>query len=76
MLFPFPLPRIDQILDHLHGARNFSNLDLAAGYWQAPLAESAVSTTAFVTPEGGHFEYLRLPFGLCNAPGTYDQFFQ
>ena len=48
----FPLPLIDQILDCLEGAQFYSSLDLAAGYWQVPLTESARPKTAFSTPDG------------------------
>ena len=66
-----PIPRIDQFLGHLHGAKLFSNLDLASGYRQVPLPESAIPKTAFFTPDGGHHKFLRLPFGRCNVPGTF-----
>ena len=69
----FPYPRIDQILDHFHGATVCSSLHIVSGYWQVPLAESATPKTAFVTSDGGNYEYLRLPFGLCNALGTFQR---
>lgn len=65
----FPLPRIEESLDALTGARWFSTLDLASGYNQVPVAESDRHKTAFCTPFG-LFEWNRMPFGLCNAPST------
>ena len=56
-------------MEALHGSKVFSSLDLASGYWLVPIAASAIPKTAFVTPDGGHYGFLRLPFGLCNAPG-------
>ena len=68
----YPLPRIDETLDTLHGSRSFSTLDLASGYWQVELHKDCQDRTAFCTPNG-LFEFKVLPFGLCNAPSTFQR---
>lgn len=71
----FPLPRIEESLDALAGARWFSTLDLASGYNQVPVSEADKPKTAFCTPFG-LFEWNRMPFGLCNAPSTFQRLMQ
>nr|XP_043898190.1 uncharacterized protein LOC122779681 [Solea senegalensis] len=71
----FPLPRIEESLDALSGARWFSTIDLASVYNQVPVSEADKSKTAFCTPFG-LFEFNRMPFGLCNAPSTFQRLMQ
>ncbi len=68
----YPLPLIGDALDCLEGAKWFSTLDLASGYWQVPISETSKPITAFVT-EAGHWQWRVLPFGLSNAPACFER---
>ena len=59
-------------MDALHGNVWFSKLDANSAYWQISLESSAREKTAFVTKDG-LFEFVRMPFGLCNSPATYSR---
>ena len=68
----FPLPRIEEALEALGQAKFFSTLDLTSGYWQVEVSEHDKHKTAFSTPVG-LFEANRMPFGLQNAPSTFQR---
>ena len=64
-----PLPRIDDMIDRLAKAKFFTKIDFTSGYYQVRLSEASREKTAFVTPDG-HYEWLVMGMGLCNAPAT------
>ena len=68
----YPIPRIDDTLDTLSGSCWFSTLDFVSGYWQVEVAQQDREKTAFCIPEG-LFEFKVLPFGLNNAPATFQR---
>lgn len=68
----FPLPRIDDHIDRLGSNKFFSRLDMATGFHQIPLDQDSVPLTGFVTSEG-HYNYLKMPYGLANAPVVYQR---
>ena len=68
----YPIPRIEESLDALTGSKWFSTLDLASGYWQVELDDDAKDKSAF-TVRGGLYAWNVMPFGLSNAPSTFER---
>ena len=69
----YPLPRIDDTLNALGNCKYFSSFDLASGYWQIPMSPQDQEKTAFIS-HTGLVEFTVMPFGLCNAPATFQRF--
>ena len=67
----YPLPRIDELLDNMAGAEYFTKMDLQQGYHQIRVKPEHVPRTAFQT-KFGSFQFRVMPFGLCNAPSTFN----
>ncbi|GFX60862.1 retrovirus-related Pol polyprotein from transposon 17.6 [Trichonephila clavipes] len=68
----YPLPRIDDTLDTLSGHKWFSTLDLKSGYWQVEIYPEDREKTAFTSGQG-LWQFKVMPFGLCNAPATFER---
>ena len=72
----YPLPRIQETMESLTGACHFSCMDLKSGFWQVRMAKESQQYTAFTAGSMGVYEFLRMPYGLCNAPATFQRLMQ
>ena len=72
----YSLPRIQEALESLMGAGHFSCLDLKSGFWQIKMEETSKQYTIFTEGNLGFFECDQMPFGLCNAPATFQWLMQ
>ena len=72
----YPLPRIQEVLESMAGAAHFSTMDFKSGFWQVHMAPESQQYTAFTVSKLGFYEFTRMPFGLCNAPATFQHLMQ
>ena len=72
----YPLPWMQETMESMVGARHFSCMDLKSGFWQVKMSEKARQYITFTVGSMGMYEFLRMPYGLCNAPATFQRLMQ
>ena len=72
----YPLPRMQETMESMVGARFFSTMDLKLGFWQVKMAKDSQQYTAFTVGRMGVYEFLRMPYRLCNTPATFQRLMQ
>ena len=72
----YPLPQMQETMESMVVTRFFSTMDLKSGFWQVKMAKDSQQYTAFTVGSMGVYEFLRMPYGLCNAPATFQRLMQ
>ena len=72
----FPLPHMQETMESMVGARFFSSMDLKSGFWQVRISENSWQYTAFTMGSLGVYEFLCMPYWLCNAPAMFQRLMQ
>ena len=72
----YPLHQMQETMESMVGAQFFSTMDLKSGFWQVKMAKDSQQYTAFTVGSMGVYEFLRMPYGLCNAPATFQRLMQ
>ena len=72
----YPLPQIQEALETMAGLAHFSSMDFKSGFWQIKMATGSQQYTAFTVGNLGFYEFTYIPFGLCNAPATFQHLMQ
>ena len=72
----YPLPRMQETMESMVGARFFPTMDLKSGFWQVKMAKDSRQYTAFTVGSMAVYEFLRMSYGLCNAPATFQRLMQ
>ena len=72
----YPLPQIQEVLESMSGATHFSTMDFKSGFWQVKMAPKSQQYTTFTIGNLGFYEFIRMSFGLCNAPATFQHLMQ
>ena len=72
----FPLPRMQETMESMVGAQFFSSMDLKSGFWLVRMSEKSRQYTAFTMGSLGVYEFLRMPYGLSNAPAMFQRLMQ
>ena len=67
----YPLPHIQEVLESMVGSAHFSSMDFKSGFWQIKMAPELQQYTAFTVGNLGFYKFTHMPFGLCNAPVTF-----